>query len=794
MPKSLVIAEKPSVGRDLARVLPGVFKKEDGWLESDEWVVGWAVGHLVQLAEPDGYDDKYKRWRMADLPIVPETFKLEVRDERSRKPMDVLKKLLKRDDVELVINACDAGREGELIFAYIYQVAGSKKPVKRLWLNSMTAAAMKAAFESLRPAADVELLEEAARSRSEADWIVGMNATRAATIRLKSSFDGAVSLGRVQTPTLAIVARREEEIKAFVPEPYWLVDAIFVAPPASAADGAGGQAVAGVVAGGQAAAGERVYVGRYHAGSKPRIADEQTATAIVAACEGGSATITKLERKQQRERVPLLYDLTSLQREGNTRFGFSARRTLAAAQRLYEEHKALTYPRTSSRWLTKDMIPELKPIAGLLASNSEYAKASVYVTGLDLLPLARVVNDAKVSDHHAIIPTRSEHDVERMNEDDRRIYDMVVRRFLAVFHPDAVFENTRVESTVVAGKDEHVFRTRGKLLLEPGWRGVYGEIAAAAGATAQRKGDAEKDDDDETEQQLPRLEQDERVSVREIASERKETKPPRRYSDASLLGAMETAGKLVDDEELREAMKESGIGTPATRAAIIERLIAVGYIERDGRALVATEKGCSVIRLLDSHALTSPELTGRWEHRLSQIESGADSRKRFMADIASFATETVTELDGKLKDVRIPRARLGPCPVCGREIVENRKGFSCWGRDDPGCGFVIWKDKAGKRLPVAVAREVIKTGYTAQAVTGFRGRSGRSFRAHLALQQSPEGRWRLEFNEQWAREGVKPPEVEGEAAEATEAEAKPAKAAPKKRRSTSPRRSTRKAA
>jgi DNA topoisomerase III len=744
--KTLVIAEKPSVGRDLARVLPGPFKKQEGYLEADEWVITWAVGHLVQLAEPEDYDAKYKRWRMADLPIVPSTFKLEVRDERSRKQMKVLSAQLKREDVETVVNACDAGREGELIFAYIYQAAKAAKSVQRLWLNSMTTAAMKDAFATLRPAADYTLLEEAARSRSEADWIVGMNATRAATIRLKSSFDGAVSLGRVQTPTLAIVVRREEEIKAFVPEPYWLVDATFAAQPLPDGDA------------------ERIYDGRFHAGSKPRIASEQEAEAIVSACRGGTGTITKLERKEQKERAPMLYDLTSLQREANTRFGFSARRTLGAAQRLYEEHKALTYPRTSSRWLTKDMIGELKPTAALLGSQREYAKAAAYVTGLDLLPLARVVNDSKVTDHHAIIPTKAEHRVERMDDDDKRIYDMVVRRFLAVFHPEAVFENTRVETTVTGGGKDHVFRTRGKLLLEPGWRGVYGESAAGAGSGRPQGEGGEEDEG--ADQQLPKLNDGETAAVREIASVRKETKPPRRYSDASLLAAMETAGKLVDDDELREAMKDSGIGTPATRAAIIERLIQVGYIERDGRALVATEKGCSVVRLLDSHPLTSPEMTGNWEHRLGMIENGQDSREKFMQDIAGFAGETVHELDEKLKDVRIPRARLGPCPVCGHEIVENRKGYSCWSRTDPGCGFVIWKDKAGKKLPVAIAKELIKTGYTERAVSGFRGRSGRSFRAHLALRQTPEGRWRLEFNEQWAREGEKPPDAEADAAAA----------------------------
>jgi DNA topoisomerase-3 len=743
MSKTLVIAEKPSVGQDLARVLKGPFQKGEGWLEGPEHVITWAVGHLVQLAEPDEYDPKFKRWRMDDLPIVPERFKLVVRDERSRKQMSVVTKQIGREDIGEVVNACDAGREGELIFAYLYEKAKGKKPVSRLWLNSMTSAAMKDAFAALRPAEDFARLEQAARSRSEADWIVGMNATRAATIRLRSSFDGAVSLGRVQTPTLAIIARREEEIKAFVPEPYWLVDASFEAD------------------------GKRVYAGRFHAGSKPRIATAEEADAIVLACQGKQGQITKLEKKEQREKAPMLYDLTTLQREANNRYGFSAKRTLGAAQRCYEEHKALTYPRTNSRYLTNDMVAEIKPIAELVGAQPEYRKGAEYVTSLDLLPLARVVNDEKVTDHHAIIPTRSEHKLDKMSSDDRRIYDMVARRFLAVFHPEAVFENTRVETSVggTDAQDAHVFRTRGKLLIVPGWRGVYDEVAADAQP-------AKGEEDEGADQQLPRLEDGETVDTKEIASERKETKPPRRYSDASLLGAMETAGKLVDDEELREAMKESGIGTPATRAAIIERLITVGYVERDARALVATEKGLNVIRLLDAHALTSPELTGSWEHRLGKIERGEDSREDFMSDIAGFAQETVKKLDETLKDVRIPRAKLGPCPVCGHEISENRKGYSCWAREDPGCGFVIWKSKASKTLPVAIARELIKTGYTERPVTGFRGRSGRSFRARLAMSQTDEGKWRVEFDEEWAKEGAKAPEAEVEADELTKAKAK----------------------
>jgi DNA topoisomerase-3 len=732
MSKTLVIAEKPSVGRDLVEVLPGAFTKGEGYLEGPEHVVTWAVGHLVQLADPDEYGEQFKKWRMADLPIVPERFKLVVRDERSKKQMNVIKRQLGREDVETVVNACDAGREGELIFAYVYESAGSKKPVQRLWLNSMTKQARIDAFGALRPGEELASLEEAARSRSEADWIVGMNATRAATIRLRSSFDGAVSLGRVQTPTLAIMARREEEIRAFVPEPYWVVDASFVAVDAPPG---------------------RAYEGRLHVGANPRLKSADEAAVAVAACEGQVGEITKLEKSERRERAPQLYHLTSLQRDANTRFGFTARRTLAAAQRLYEEHKALTYPRTNSRYLTHDMVPEIKPIARLVGERAEYAEGTKYVLGLDVLPLARVVDDSKVQDHHAIIPTNadSSHPVDKMNDDDRRIYDLAVRRFLAVFHPEAVFENTRVETTVAA----HVFRTRGKLMLVPGWRGVYGETADADGVAG--------DDDEGREQRLPRLTQGERANVTEVASEQKETKPPRRYTDASLLDIMETAGKLVDDEELREAMKESGIGTPATRAAIIERLLQVGYIERDGRALVVTEKGLNVIRLLGEHTLTSPSLTGDWEHRLARIESGEDSRKAFMSDIVKFAESTVGELDTKLKDVRIPRANLGPCPVCGRDIVENRKGYSCWSREDPGCGFVIWKSKAGKTLPIAIAKELIKTGRTEKQVTGFKGRSGKSFRAKLALQQSEEGKWRVEFDEAWAKEGAKPPEAEAQA-------------------------------
>jgi len=733
MSKTLVVAEKPSVARDLASTLPGSFKqsKDKTHLEGDDHIVTWAVGHLVGLAPPDEYDGKLKKWRFADLPILPDHFKLIPNDERAGKQLKAIHRLMADDEVDLIVNACDAGREGELIFAYVYDLAPVRKPVKRLWLSSMTKTAIREAFEHLRPAEELASLEEAARSRSEADWLVGMNATRAASIRLRAAFDGAVSLGRVQTPTLALVARREEEIRRFVPEPYWLVEAQFEASA------------------------ERRYAGRYLGGR--RLPSEAEAQAIVDAVRDQAGEITKLEKSEQREQPQLLYDLTSLQRHANSLYGFSARRTLAAAQRLYEDHKALTYPRTNSRFLTGDMVAEIKPTAEHVGRGAQYAAAAKYVLVLDSLPLGRVVNDAKVQDHHAIIPTNSDHDLSRMGQDELKVYDLVAKRFLAVFHPEAVFERTRVETTV----RENVFRTSGRRLIEAGWRAVYGELSEQD----------RSDDDSGGDQLLPRLEQGEGVQTREVEWMRKETQPPRRFSDASLLGAMETAGKEVEDAELREAIKDSGIGTPATRASIIERLVDVGYIERDGRSLVATEKGIQVIRLLGEHKLTSPELTGSWERRLRLIEHGDDTRPAFMDDIKKFTTETVEELD-KLKGVQIERAKLGPCPICGREITENRKGYSCWSRDDPGCGFVIWKRKAGKSLPVSVAKELIESlrrsreagedpgvGRTEKAVTGFRSRAGRTFRAKLRLEQTDEGKWRVDFDEDWAKE---PPAGEAE--------------------------------
>src|ERR671925_817752 len=442
MGKALVIAEKPSVGRDLAAAIPGRFEKHETYLESEEYVVTWAFGHLVELAEPEDYDEKLKKWRMADLPIVPEDFRLKPRDAKSRKQLSAIRKLLERDDVDRVINACDAGREGELIFAYIYESAGATKPVERLWISSMTKQAIREGFERLRPGSQLEPLQAAARSRSEADWLVGMNATRAATIRGRAWVGGVVSLGRVQTPTLAMIVKREREIQAFVPEPYWLVRAAF----------------------------QPLYEGLWFERDETRIKKAARADEIVERVSSNDGVVDSVERKEQSERAPLLYDLTSLQRDANRRFGFSARRTLQAAQSLYEDKKAITYPRTSSRYLSGDLVPQLKPTAATLEPVPDYAEAARFVLALDELPLSRVVNDARVDDHHAIIPTDIEHELGRFSPDERRIFDLVARRFLAVFHPPARYART----TIVTLVEEERFRTRGKVTLEPGWRGVYG--------------------------------------------------------------------------------------------------------------------------------------------------------------------------------------------------------------------------------------------------------------------------------------------------------------------------------
>lgn len=700
MSRMLIICEKPSVARDVAAALFGKPKKAGDFLEGpDGSIVAFAVGHLLEQVDPDEYDPKFKKWKYDDLPIIPEDFRYKARDTRSGAQLKALHKLMGSKDVDVLVNACDAGREGELIFKLILQTASAtarKKPVKRAWFSSMTAKAIRDAFENLRDDDQLRPLEEAARARSEADWLVGMNATRAATTRA-GSVRKVLSLGRVQTPTLALIVNRDLAIQAFVPEDYWEVEAAF-----DTADGTR-------------------YTGMWHEGSKTRLPEAERAEAIAAAVSGRPAEVVSVETKPQVEQAPLLYDLTTLQREANQRFGFSAQRTLSTAQALYDQHKLLTYPRTNSRFLSGDMIAQLKPTASAVgAAAPVYADGARYVLGLDKLPLGRVVNDKKVTDHHAIIPTEGDHDLARLNADEKRIYDMVARRFLAVFHPPAKFERTVVETRC----EDHLFRSRGRVMIEAGWRAVYGEEAApppkAEGEKPAEGAEPEK------EQNLPPLAEGQGVTCAQAESLAKRTKPPARYSEGTLLRAMETAGKLVEDDEAAEAMKDAGLGTPATRAATIERLIDAEYVERDGRQLRATEKGVGLITMLGDHVLTKPELTGRWEQRLNHIERGEETHDAFRRDVETFTKDVVAWFaDKEREDLRVERRVLAPCPTpgCEGQIVEYPKSYGCnsyKGKDEPGCGYTLWKTNNGKSLTLDEAMEHIQAGRSSKDLAAER--------------------------------------------------------------------------
>jgi DNA topoisomerase-3 len=510
-----------------------------------------------------------------------------------------------------------------------------------------------------------------------------------------------------------MIVAREREIQAFVSEPYWLVHADF----------------------------DLGYQGLWFEDDETRIMDGARAQSIADKVAGAEGVVASVERKEASERAPLLYDLTSLQRDANRRFSFSAQRTLRAAQSLYESKKAITYPRTSSRYLSGDMAPLLKPTAATLEPIHEYAEGARFVLHLEELPLGRVVNDAKVSDHHAIIPTNVEHEIEGFSDDERRIFDLVARRFLAVFHPPARYANT----TIVTDVESEKFRTRGKVTLEPGWRAVYGQAASGSGRAA------EGEDENGESGELPALSEGQKVLCKSAESESKETKPPPRYNEATLLMAMETAGKLIDDEELREAMKENGLGTPATRAETIETLIRREYIERAGKELQPTPKGLQVITMLEAHPLTSAELTGAWEKRLGDIEHGSGDRAAFMDEIERFTRETVEKIAALDKEkLRPERVELGPCPRCGAEtgeiIRENSRAYGCtsWkSREETGCGFVIWKKVAGRSITPEIARQLLAQGRTNDVISGFRSRGGKHFRARLVL--NAEGQIEFEF-------------------------------------------------
>jgi DNA topoisomerase-3 len=699
----LIVAEKPSVGRDLASAL-GTYRKGKGALTGDRWTVTWALGHLAELAPPEAYGEQYKKWRLETLPILPERFKVRV-NQKTREQFAVVSNLLRDPSVTEVVNACDAGREGELIFAYLYGLSGCKKPVLRLWISSLTPEAIRDGFDSLRDGRSMRPLEDAARSRGEADWIVGMNATRAYSVRFGRP-GNVLSVGRVQTPTLRLLVDREKEIEDFKPEKFWTVHARF--------------AREGVT-----------YDGVWFKNKQGRLEEREVAEEIAAKVQGGTGVVRKAEKKTASEKPPLLYDLTELQRNANARFGFTADRTLRAAQALYEEKKLITYPRTSSRYLSKDMVGGLKKRVEAAGAPPDLAPFAEKLLGLSKLPVSkRIVDDAKVTDHHAIVPTGKK-SPGGLPPDEARVYDLVARRFLAVFFPAARFENT----TVVTEVRNETFLSKGRVVLEAGWRALYPD---GVGGKKEKEPPV-----------LPPIEAGQEWRVAKVGVKEGETKPPPRYSESALLGAMETAGKFVEDEELRQAMKESGLGTPATRAATIERLIKVGYVEREKKVLVPKTKGRALISLLEGSPLSSPELTAQWERRLAEMERGAEKRPDFMADIGSFVTSLVAgvrTIEGeRLASPTRSHEPLGACPKCGSAVVETKKAYSCSAWKASGCDFAIWKQVSGKRLSEAQAKQLLKSGRTGQ-LKGFRSKAGRPYSAALKL--DGDNRVRLEFGEQ----------------------------------------------
>ena len=733
MSKTLIIAEKPSVAQDIVRALTpqvGKFDKHDDHFENDTHIVTSAVGHLVEIKAPEEYDVKRGKWSFAHLPVIPPHFDLAPID-KAKSRLNAVVRLVKRKDVTDLVNACDAGREGELIFRLIVQYAGTEKkpidkPIKRLWLQSMTPQAIRDGFDKLRGEREMQGLSDAARSRSEADWLVGINGTRAMTAF--NSRDGGfflTTVGRVQTPTLSIVVEREEKIRKHVSRPYWEIKASFAAE-----------------------AGE--YEGKWFdtAWKKnpddpelraDRVWNERDAQAIATAVRGQPASVTE-EAKPSTQSAPGLYDLTTLQREANSRFGFSAKTTLSIAQALYEKHKVLTYPRTDSKALPEDYVPVVKQTMGMiadedlpgplraLAGHARKALNEGYVK-----PNKRIFDNTKVSDHFAIIPTLQA--PRSLSEIEAKLYDMVVKRFIAVFYPPAEFMVTTRISVVKAEAKSFSFQTNGKVMVKPGWLAVYGR-------------EAQEDDANLVAVKPGELVRTESVDVNAL-----KTKPPARYTEATLLSAMEGAGKLIDDDELREAMAEKGLGTPATRAQTIEGLLLEKYMLREGRELIPTAKAfqlMTLLRGLQVEELTKPELTGNWEFQLAEMEKGKLSRASFMAEIAAMTERVVAKAKEYDRDT-IPgdyATLKTPCPNCGGVVKENYRRFTCTGADGSteGCGFSISKIPGSRSFELHEVEKFLadkKIG----PLEGFRSKAGWPFTAELKLAYDDEIKnWKLEFD------------------------------------------------
>lgn len=710
MSKKLIIAEKPSVAADIARALGG-FTKHDDYFESEEHIICSAIGHLLELACPEEYEVKRGKWSFAHLPVIPPHFDLRP-IEKTESRLKLLSRLIKRKDVTGLVNACDAGREGELIFNYIVQHTKATKPIERLWLQSMTQQAIREGFSQLRAGSEMRGLADAAVCRSESDWLVGINGTRAMTaFNSKTGGFHLTTVGRVQTPTLALIVDREDKIRKFKPRPYWELEGVFTC--------AGGE-----------------YRGRWFDENfskgkseddehlrADRIWDEDRARALQAKCAGHMGSVSE-EAKPTTQLSPLLYDLTSLQREANSRFGFSAKTTLGLAQALYEKHKVLTYPRTDSRALPEDYIGNVKHALHMLTGEgagkghdeavlARFSPFAHQVLARNwVVPNKRIFNNAKISDHFAIIPTQQA--PKHLSEPELKLYDMVVKRFLAVFYPAAEY----LVTTRITRVEGEPFKTEGKVLVSPGWLAVYG-----------------REGQEGEEGNLVAVEPKEKVTAEEIKLNATETRPPARYSEATLLSAMEGAGKMVDDEELKAAMAGRGLGTPATRAQIIENLIGEQYIHREGRELQATAKAFSLMTLLNGLGipeLTAPELTGEWEHKLARMERGELSRDAFMTEIAAMTQHIVDRAKSYDSDT-IPGdfgELATPCPKCGGTVKETYKKFQC-----QSCDFSLWKIVAGRQYEAAEIEELLSARVIGP-LTGFRNKMGRPFNAIIRLNDS----------------------------------------------------------
>ena len=726
--KTLVIAEKPSVANDIVKALTpvaGKFEKLDEHFENEKYVVTSAVGHLLEIQAPEEFDVKRGKWSFANLPVIPPHFDLKPMD-KTKTRLNAIVKLAKRKDVDAFVNACDAGREGELIFRLIQQYSKAKHPVSRLWLQSMTPQAIRDGFNHLRTDQQMLPLADAARCRSEADWLVGINGTRAMTAF--NSRDGGfflTTVGRVQTPTLSVVVEREEKIRKFISRDYWEIHGSFAAE-----------------------AGE--YPGKWFNPAHKKDADdaeikadrvwsEREARVIADAVRGKKATVTE-ESKPTTQASPLLFDLTSLQREANGKFGFSAKTTLSIAQSLYERHKALTYPRTDSRALPEDYVPVVRQTFEMLAGSDMRHLSPHAATALKnnyIKPSKRIFDNTKVSDHFAIIPTLQA--PSGLSEAEQKLYDLVVKRFMAVFFPSAEYQITTRISLVAP----HSFKTEGKVLVKPGWLAIYGKEAA----------DETPDAEGKSSTNLVPVQPGEKVLAETVDPKGLKTRPPARYSEATLLGAMEGAGKTIDDDELREAMQEKGLGTPATRAATIEGLINEKYMLREGRELIPTAKAFQLMTLLRGlgvEELSRADLTGEWEHKLALMEQGKLSRDTFMTEVAEMTSHMVKKAKEYDRDT-IPgdyATLKAPCPNCGGIVKENYRRYTCTGAAGAaeGCGFSFGKTPAGRTFEVTEVEQFL-TDRKIGPLDGFRSKAGWPFTAEMVIKFDEETKnYKLEFD------------------------------------------------